>query len=179
MTPPRICGTQIRPSLKGRVGLPKYRLAPREAFGRPELRGIVIRLERGNAIGQSHPRQFRARVDMHIGRECGRLIERAHAHEAQLLAPAIIAPERGLAFGTAMDDVRTPAIGRHRNADGLALHHHAIGLDQRIEHEGRARLPLTILAMTAMHEHRRTREPILHRTAGTGAGESNLHKTIP
>src|ERR1041385_529102 len=72
-----------------------------------------------------------------------------------------------------MNDVRGAGLGRLRKPAGVAVEDvHAIGFDQRVEHEGRARLPLAILAVTAMHEHRLVREPVFYRTAGAGTGKA-------
>src|ERR1041385_2054020 len=117
-----------------------------EAFRRPQLRRVVIRFEHFRRLAgggaravtrQFHPRLFRARVDVHVGRQRTRLVERADAHKANLLAPAIVAPQRGAAIGAAMDDVRPAGVGRLREAARVAFQKlHAIALDQRVEHEG-------------------------------------------
>ena len=46
----------------------------------------------------------------------------------------------------------------------------AIRLDQRIQHERASRLPLAVVAVAAMHEHRRAREPVADSAAGAAAG---------
>jgi hypothetical protein len=94
-----------------------------------------------------------------VGRQIRWLVERAHAHEGESLNAAVMAPEGNLAGRAAMNDMRSPALGRNR--DPLRLAEEAldpVGLDQRVEHEGAAGLPLTVLAMAAVDKHRLRRE---------------------
>src|SRR3982751_4110325 len=70
-----------------------------EARRRPERRRIVIGLEGGRVLGQGDPGQLRARVDVDVGRQRRRAVERADADEAEHLAPAVIAPQRDAAGG--------------------------------------------------------------------------------
>src|SRR6185437_10977287 len=117
-----------------------------------------------------HPGQFGACEDVHIRGEARRIVERGDAHEARFVAPAISAPQRGLAFGAAMDDVRTPAVGVHGDGHRIALQHlHPVGLDQRIDRKRPARLLLAIAEVTAMDEHRRGGEPVADEAAEAGA----------
>ena len=45
----------------------------------------------------------------------------------------------------------------------------AVRLDQRVQDEGAAGLPLAVQAVAAMHEHRRGGEPVADRAAGAAA----------
>ncbi len=78
-----------------------------------------------------------------------------------------------------MNVMRPAAVGRH--ADGLGLSREkrqATGLDERVEHEGAARLPLAVAAVAAMDEHRRRFEPIPNRAAGAAAFETSGHSVV-
>jgi hypothetical protein len=55
---------------------------------------------------------------------------------------------------------------------GLAFdHQHAVGLDHRVEREGRAGLALAPAAMAAMHEQGRAGHPVADSAAGAAAFE--------
>src|SRR5215831_10597228 len=70
------------------------RAATLQARGGPYPTRIIIGFERRNGMRQRHPRQLRADIDMHIGRQCRRIVERADAHEPQRGAAAVFAPDR-------------------------------------------------------------------------------------
>ena len=94
-------GVRARPP----IGSAENRLAPLQAFRRPELFGIVVRLESRNVRGQRDPGQLGAGVDMDVRRERRRIVERSHAHEGERQDPAIVTEDRGSA-GT--DPCRPP-----------------------------------------------------------------------
>ena len=58
----------------------------------------------------------------------------------------------------------TRDVGRLRPA---LDHLHAVGLDQQVDHEGAAGLPLTVQAVTAVREQRLRAEPVANGAAGT------------
>src|SRR5690242_3328911 len=89
------------------------RLAPRKARRRPKGLRIVVCLERGHTRRQRDPRQLGARVDVHVGRERARLVERTDAHETQLGHTAVLAAERYLAGRAAQNAVRSTAVRRY------------------------------------------------------------------
>ena len=69
-----------------------------------------------------------------------------------------------------MDMVRAAAGGRHRDGlEAAAMLHDPVGLDQCVDDEGASRLPLAVMTMTAMDEHRRGGEPVAHRPARAAA----------
>src|SRR5271165_1635774 len=87
-----------------------------------------------------------------------------------------MAPDRRFAGGAAVNVMRASAVGRNRDGLGLALELlDPVGLDQRVDHEGAPRLPLTVLAMAAMDEHRPRRQPIAHSSARAAAFEPRVH----
>src|SRR5262245_22647726 len=103
----------------------------------PQLIRIVISFEGRRGAGQTHPWHFRAGVDMHVGLQGRRRIERAHTNKTERRATAILAPERNLTVAAPEDPVRQAAIRWH--GDGLRITReelHPIGFDQGIEHEG-------------------------------------------
>src|SRR5947199_96711 len=68
------------------------RAAAVETRRRPKRRRIVIGLEGGRALGQGDPGQLGAGIDVDVGRQRRRTVERADADEAKHLAPAVVAP---------------------------------------------------------------------------------------
>jgi len=116
-------------------------------------------------LGQVDPEQLRARKDMDVGRHSGRLVESPDANEEHRLAPAIVAPQRRLAGGTARHVMRAAAVGRQRDDLGRAVGCDVLRLDERVDDEGAPGLALAIGAVAAMHEHRRRVEAIFHRAA--------------
>src|SRR5262245_55058284 len=156
------------------------RAATLQARGGPYPTRIVIGFERGNGIRQRHPRNLRADIDVHVRRQRRRIVERADADEAQRGQPAVFAPDRRATIRAAIDQVRAPAIGGHRHGTGIAREQHdAAGLDQGVDHEGAAGLPLTIAAVAAVHEHRWRGEPIPHCGAGAATLEVVCHAMSP
>ena len=154
----------------GGVRSAKDRGAPSEAIRRPELLGVVVSFEGGDARGQRDPRDFGAGVDVHVGRQGVRRIEGADAHEAQLLDAAVFAGDRRLARLAAEDSMPLPAVGRDGDRRRrVGEHVQAIAFDQRIEYERAAGLALAAQAMAAMHEQRRARHPVAHPSARTAA----------
>src|SRR5436309_2913745 len=98
---------------------------------------------------------------MRVGRQRRGIVERADANKAQLGTAAVIAPQGRLADGAAMDVMRAAAVGGHGDDLEIAAPLlDAIGLDQRVDHEGASRLALAIMTVTAMDEHRLRGEPI-------------------
>src|ERR1700710_1301658 len=142
-----------------------------QTLGRPFRLQLIEDLEDARILGQADPGKFRAREDVRAGRQRGRLVERADADEAHDFAAAIITPQRGLAFGAARDDVRAAGIGGRGDIFGLALYGDPIGFDERVDDEGGAGLALAILAMAAVHEHRRGGEGVTDGAAGAAARE--------
>src|SRR6185312_225669 len=157
--------------------LADHLLAAFEALLRPHLARPVIGLEGRHVAGQRHPGQLRAGIDMHRRLDRGRVVEAADADKAELRQAAILAPHRDPAARAAMDVVRPAAIGRHRVGDRRAGEdRHPVGLDHGVDSKGRAGLPLAILAVAAMDEHRRALQPVPHRAAGASAFERAGHR---
>src|SRR3954447_25765344 len=82
---------------------------PTEAVGGPELLGVVVLVEARHSVGQDHPPDLRARVDVHVRRDVGRIVERASANEAHLRA-AVLAEDRDLAVRAAEDPLRAAVV---------------------------------------------------------------------
>src|SRR5208337_4325208 len=117
---------------------------------------------------------------MDVRRQRGGFVERADPDEAEALDAAIVAKDRDLARRAAMNDMRPAAVGRNRNGLRLAREHlDPVGLDQRIDDEGAASLPLAVLAVAAVNEHRLRTEPIANGAAGAAALERVAHRSSP
>ena len=57
---------------------------PLETRGRPQRLRVVVVVERRRRVGQRDPRQLRSRVDVRVGRDARRVVQRAAADEAHL-----------------------------------------------------------------------------------------------
>src|SRR5450755_933571 len=156
----------------GRLAL-QQRLSALETLGTPELLAVVILVDGDGARRQNDPRLLRARVDVDVGRQPIRLVQRADTDEAHgVAAAAIVAPD-GDAASRAARDLLSGAALRWRHDDlGLTREDDdAVGLDQGVERERRARLALAPAAVAAVHDQRRARHPIANRAAGAAALE--------
>src|ERR1700722_6861662 len=72
--------------------------------------------------------------------------------------------------------MRMSAVGWYGDGFGhIRQKLNAVGLHQRIDGEGAARLALAIAAMTAMDEHGWRSEPVAHRAAGAAAFKTPRH----
>ena len=137
-----------------------------ERSGRPQRRAAVVLRDGRHAFGQQHPGLLRRREDVDVGRKVVRRVERAHADEAQLRIAAVVAPQRDAAGRAARDALALAAVGRRVDEVGRpAQQLHAVGLDQRVERERRARLALAPAAVAAVHVHGPRMQPVAHGTA--------------
>src|SRR5262245_63622262 len=88
----------------GTCMLTEHRLPSCETVRAPDLAAWIV-LTEGTRPGRQHdPRLLRLGVDVHVGREAVRLIERAHAHEAHEIPEAGIMTPHGNAAGGAARD---------------------------------------------------------------------------
>jgi hypothetical protein len=143
-----------------------------EAGLRPELSGVVIISKRRRSIRQLDPFRFVLGVDVHVWLQDARLVERADAHEPEIESVAVVAPDRSLTPGAAVDVVRT-VLARHRHGHGLAAEQlDRLRLYDRVENKRAARQPLAVVAMTAVDEHRFLEELVSNGSAGTATGDS-------
>src|SRR6267378_3452771 len=142
-----------------------------EAFLRPVLVALVVLLDRGHIRRKHDPELLRRSEDVDIGRQAIRLIERPDADEAHdIPAAAVVAPQGDTASRAAGDLLSLSAVRGGVHHLRLALQqNHAIGLDHRVQREGRPALALAPAAMTAVNEHRLAGHPVAHRTAGAVA----------
>src|SRR5205814_6172917 len=128
-------------------------------------------LDRRRARRQHDPGLLGHRVDVDVRRKAVRLFERADADEAHLVAgAAVVAPQCNAALRAAPYLLPDAALRwRVHQLRFAAEQLHAVGLDQRVQRESRARLALAPAAVTAMHEHRSAGEAIAHAAAGAAA----------
>jgi len=143
-------------------------------FG-PEFARIVVISKRRRSFRQLEPLHFPAGEDVHVRLQGTRLIEGADAHKSKIGLVPVVAPDRGLTLGAAMDIVWSVlAWDRHCYrfaADQLDC----LGLDDRIEHERAACQPLAVVAMTAVDEHRMGEELVADGPAGTATSKFLCH----
>src|SRR5258707_8509688 len=119
----------------------------------PELLRIIVGLECRDACGQPEPWLLRPRVDVDVRPQRRWIVEGADADETEDAAAAVVAPDRGLAGGAAIDLVRLPAVGGHRHRPGLARQQRdPVGLDQGVENEGAAGLALAVETVAAVDQ---------------------------
>ena len=116
---------------------------------------------------------------MHVRLQGAGLVERSDAHEPDIGLAPIVAPERGLTLGAAVDVVRT-VLARHRHGYRLAAEQlDRLSLDDRVEYERAARQPLAVVAMTAVDEHWLVEELVADGSAGAAAGDFFRHSEWP
>src|SRR5215217_751661 len=149
-----------------------------ETFGRPELLGVVVTLERRRSLWDGHPPDLRSGVDVHVRRDIGRIVERPAPDEAHL-PRAVFAEERDLTLRAAEDPLDAAVVSWHadrlrRSRDFLQ----AVGLDEQVEDEGAAGLALTVQAVAAVNDHRFRRQPVPNRAARAAALTWHAHATV-
>ena len=141
----------------------------------PELAGVVVIPERRRSFRQLEPPRFPAGVDVHVRLQGAGLVERSDAHEPDIGPAPVVAPDRGLTLGAAVDIVRT-ILARHRHGYRLAAEQlDRLSLDDRVEYERAARQPLAVVAMTAVDEHWLVEELVADGSAGAAAGDFLCH----
>src|SRR4030095_2075842 len=119
----------------------------------PELAGVVVIPERRRSLPQLEPLRFPPGVDVHVRLQVAGLVERSDAYEPDIGLAPIVAPERGLTLGAAVDVVRT-VLARHWHGYRLAAEQlDRPSFDDCVEYERAARQPLAVVAMTAVDEH--------------------------
>src|SRR4030095_6280491 len=115
----------------------------------PELAGVVVIPERRRALRQLEPLRFPPGVDVHVRLQGVGLVERSDADEPDIGPAPVVAPDRGLTPGAAVDFVRT-VLARHRHGYRLAAKQlDRLSLNDRVECERRAPQPLAGGATTA------------------------------
>ena len=145
----------------------------------PELAGVVVILKGRRSLWQLEPLRFRSGVDVHVGLQGAGLVERSDAHEPEIGPASVVAPDRGLTHGAAVDVVRT-VLARHRNGYRLAAEQlDRLSLDDRVEYERAARQPLAVVAMTAVDEHWLVKELVAYGSAGAAASDFLCHGEDP
>src|SRR5258705_7769117 len=104
--------TVSSPSLKARPRLPpalrvtaERGIEAFEAGLGPELACLVVIPERRRSLRQLEPLRFCACVDVHVRLQRARLVERSDAHVAYVGFMSVVAPDRGLTTGAAVDFV--------------------------------------------------------------------------
>jgi hypothetical protein len=143
-------------------------------FG-PELAGVVVIAERRRLLRQLEPLRFRPGINVHVRLQSTGVIERSDAYEPEIGPAPVIAPERGLTPGAAVDVVR-PALARHRHGYRLAAEQlDRLSLNNRVEYERAARYPLAVVAMTAVNEHWLVDEVVADGSAGAAASDFLCH----
>src|SRR5262245_1143142 len=85
----------------------------------PELSGFVVIPERRGSLRQFEPLRLPPRVDVNVWLQGAGFVERSNAHEPEIRPASVVAPDRGLTFGAAVDFVRT-VLTWHRHSYRLA-----------------------------------------------------------
>ena len=112
---------------------------------------------------------------MHVRLWGAGLVERSDAHEPEIGPAPVVAPERGLTPGAAVDVVRT-VLAWHRHGYRLAAEQlDRLSLDDRVEYERASRQSLTVVAMTAVDEHWLVEELVTDGSARAAAGDFLCH----
>jgi hypothetical protein len=114
-------------------------------------------------VRQLDPGHLRPREDVDVGRDARGIVERAAPDEPHSRS-AVLAEDRDLACGAAVDLLNAAVVARRFDRVRLGGEQlHAVGLDQRVDHEGAAGLPLAVQAVAAVDEHEASRETRAHR----------------
>jgi hypothetical protein len=141
----------------------------------PELAGVVVIPERRHSLRQLEPLRFPPGVDVHVRLQRAGLVERSDAYEPEIGFAPVVAPDRGLTPGAAVDVVRT-VLARHRHGHWFAAEQlDRLSFDDRVEYESAARQPLAVVAMTAVHEHWLVEKLVADGAAGAAAGDFLFH----
>src|SRR6267143_4918338 len=142
-----------------------------ETLRTPDVASPVVLAHRARAGGDHHPGLFRLRVDVNVGTQAIRIIERPYAHEAQCVPRADVGTPQGHTADRAAGDLLAlAAVARRHHELGASLkQHHPIGLNDSVERKGGAALALAPAAMTAMHDERRAGERKANGAAGASA----------
>jgi hypothetical protein len=155
--------------------LPERGVEAFEAGLGPELAGVVVIPERRRSFRKLEPLRFPPSVDVHVRLQGARLVERSDPDEPNIGPAPIVAPDRGLTLGAAVDFVQT-VLARHRHGYRLAAEQlDRLSLDDRVEYERAARQPLAVVAMTAVDEHWFVEELVADGSAGAAAGDFLCH----
>src|SRR5262249_22737059 len=137
----------------------------------PELFCDVVIPERRRSLRELKPLRFPSGVDVHVRLQSAGFVERSNAHESEIGPAPVVAPDRGLALGTAVDVVGT-VFARHRYGYRFAAQQlHRPRLDDRVEYERAARQPLAVVAMTAVDEHWLIEELVTDGSADAAASK--------
>src|SRR5262245_47190598 len=131
-----------------------------EARRGPQRLHVVEHIERRHRLGQRDPGQLRRGEDVDVGRDGRRLIERP-APDEEHVRVRVLAVDGDLTGRAAEDALRAAVVAGH--IDRLWLAHEqldAVGLDQQVDDERAAGLPLAVEAVAAMDEERLGREPV-------------------
>jgi len=112
-----------------------------------------------------------------VGPHARRVDEGAGADEDDL-GPPVLAIQGHLARRAAVDALHAPFVARDVDRHRLARQQlDAIGLDQQVDHEGAARLPLAVQAVAAMREQRLRGEAVANRPARARAVQPVGHRS--
>src|SRR5437660_3404613 len=153
------------------------RLVTVETVGRPQLLHVVIGRECRNRVRKNDPAQLRSCVDVHIGRDARRVVERATPDKPN--TRAVAAEDRHLADRAAEDPLLLSAAARYVDRVRLAREElDPVGLDQQVDDERTSGLPLAVQAVTAMCKERLRPKPIANLPAGAAAFKHVGHNLL-
>jgi hypothetical protein len=168
--------TVAAPSGVGASGL-KRPQSP-EARLRPQGLRVVVHVERGYVLGERHPAELRARVDVDVRADRGRVVERAAAHEPHPRM-GVLAEDGHLADRAAKDRLHTAVVPRHVHRLRLPREQlDPVGLDHHVDDERAPGLPLTVQAMAAVDEKRIGREAIPDDSTRAAAFTQRAHDPV-
>src|SRR5215208_6243941 len=157
-----------RPSSRPRGSTPRrqYSPEPLQTVRRPQRLRVVVLVEGRRVVRQDDPADLRLRIDMDVGRDALRIVERAAADEANGGA-AVLTEDRDLAVGAAIDALLAAVVARHVDRLRLAREHlDSVALYEQVDDERAPRLPLAVQAVAAVDEERFGAEPIANGATG-------------
>ena len=153
----------------------KRRLVSLEALLRPDLLGVIKFPKGRRALGKLNPRQLSASINVDIGSNGRRVVQRSDADEPDLGSSPVVTPNRNPAFAAAVNVVRTISTGNRDGFQSPTDDPYGGSFDDRIDDKCAAGVPLTIHAVAAMHADRCCQKFVAHLAAGTTAPKFLSH----
>ena len=136
---------------------------PGKALGRPLLLHLIVHVESTGLFREGKPRDLGPNKDVDVGLNVVRAVQGCNPKKSQLRATTIVAPDGDSASGASIDVVRATALGWHRNRLRHAREDlKTVRLDQCVDGEGAARVPLAIRAMATVDKHRGRQHSVPH-----------------
>ena len=171
------------PPPNGEAALPHSPVTRRSArrsrlVRRPELLGVVVRRERRNRVRKRDPAQLRSCVDVDVGSDARRIVERSAPNEPDARS-RVLAVDRDLTRRAPEDSLLLARAARHVHRQRVTREQlDSVGLDQQVDHESASGLPLAVQAVAAMREERIGCKAVANRPARAATLTKITHELL-